>query len=197
MSTSAPADMANRMLASSQMGAMNPTSSAITPISEDEPNRSLSLNLPSLTVGVTSANQHMQSFGPAFGHSGTRRYYSSNIDQSPPLQPLTGGSDHGPNPASASHNVYHRYDIQQNHTNEGGASSGFATGMSSASLQMQQRHSGPLVNSSGVAQFANQEAPGYSGGAPATASKETAIPPISDGESASNLGRDTDRMMSR
>jgi hypothetical protein len=211
MSASAPADMANRMMTSGQIGAMNPTSSAITPISEDEPNRSLSLNLPSLTVGVkpesvgqhyssmditpTSASQHMQSYGPAFGNSGTRRYYSSNIDQSPPLQPLTGGSNLGPNPTSMPQNVYHRYDIPQNHNSEGGASSGFPTAMSSASLQMQQRHSGSLVHSAGASQFGNQEAAGYGGGPPTGASKETAI---SDVESGSKSGRNTDdRMMSR
>ncbi|KAJ9103147.1 hypothetical protein QFC21_002569 [Naganishia friedmannii] len=213
MSTSHPADMANRMLASSHIGGINPTSSAITPISEDEPNRSLSLNLPSLTVGVkaesvnqhyssmditpTSANQHMQSYGPAFGHSGTRRYYSSNIDQSPPLQPLTGGSNLGPNPTSAPQDVYHRYDIPQNHSTENGVSSGFQTAMSSASLQLQQRHSNPLVNSGGATQFTNHEAAGYGAGPLTRVSKETAIPASLDGESASIVGRDTDRMMSR
>ncbi|KAJ9119182.1 hypothetical protein QFC22_003674 [Naganishia vaughanmartiniae] len=214
MSTSVPADMNNRMLATGHIGTMNPTSSAITPISEDEPNRSLSLNLPSLTVGVkaesvsqhyssmdmtpTTSPNHMQSYGPTFGHSGTRRYYSSNIDQSPPLQPLTAGSNPGPNHTTAPHHVYHhRYDIPQNHNHEVGTASGFPTGMSSASLQMQQRHPGPFVNSAGVTHFTNQEEAGYGTGPPTGASKETAIPTISGGEGGSKSGRETDRMMSR
>ncbi|KAJ9110117.1 hypothetical protein QFC19_001788 [Naganishia cerealis] len=201
MSTSAPADMANRALASGPISVSNRTSSAITPISDDEPNRSLSLNLPSLTVNVkgegvgqhyspmdvtpTSSNPQMQSYGAAYGYSEPRRYYLSNIDQSPPLQPLSSGSSNlVQNPALGLSNVYHRYDVSQNHNTEGGAPSGFPPNLPSASLQPHSRQSGAMNNAVAGPPFSNQGAGGYALGPSAGGTSEKmAVPGILDGDS--------------
>lgn len=150
------------------------TASNITPINEDAPPRSLSFNLPSLTIGVKAENgghsqysegtpthlgqHHIQYYAPPYGNSGQNRYYSSHVDQSPPLLPLTGGSHVLPTSQSAPGNPYQRQDGLPNHNAPGPPS--FIPPESSA----YPRHTGSLALGPGSTTYVGQPPGGYSGG---------------------------------
>lgn len=168
------------------------SASNITPINEDIPPRSLSFNLPSLTIGVKAENgshsqysegtpsnlphHHMHSYAPPYATSGSNRYYSSNVDQSPPLLPLTGGSQMLPTPQSATGNTYQRYEAHPNHNGPGPPS------FPSSATAMYQRPTGSLALGPGSTPFAGPAPGPYSTGFLPENSDETVVGRAPGGE---------------
>lgn len=180
MSASAPAGMATRF-GTSGMGA-NASGSAATPINEEIPSRSLSFNLPSLTIGVKAENsvhsQYSEStpsasgqmhYGTTYGHQPTHRYHSSNVDQSPPLQPLAQSTML---PSGTGH-AYHRYEVSPNHNASGPSS--YPPMMSISSTQPRSTGMAPL--GAGQVQYSAQG--GYGTGYPPTNSEDTLLGSVS------------------
>lgn len=167
---------ANRFGGSGSAG--HSSASAVTPINEDVPSRSLSFNLPSLTIGVkpengghsqypggtptSNAQHHMHNYGSTYANPGQNRYYS-NLDQSPPLLPLTGSSHMLPTPQSASGSAYHRYHIPQNHNVP--APPPFLPS-TQPTPSVYQRQTGSSALDFGATSYAGQAVGGYSDGFP-------------------------------
>lgn len=170
------------------------SASNVTPINEDIPPRSLSFNLPSLTIGVKAENgghsqysegtptnlpyHQMHNYAPPYAAPGPTRYYSSNVDQSPPLQPLTGNSHVLPTSQSASGNAYQRYDAPPSHNGPGPPS------FPPPAMSMYQRPTGSLALGPGSTPFAGPEPGTYSAGLLPDNSEETVVgrTPGADGE---------------
>lgn len=173
--------------------------SNITPINEDVPPRSLSFNLPSLTIGVKAENgghsqyaegtpshlghHHVHNYAPPYGNSGENRYYSSNVDQSPPLLPLTAGSHMLPNSQPAP-GPYQRYDAPPNHNAPGPPS--FAPPEPAA----YSRHTGSLALGPGSTPYTGPPTGAYSAGFLPDNSEETVVGGPARGD-AEAKGRDS------
>jgi hypothetical protein len=195
LSTSAPPGMATRFGTS---GLSPHTGSTITPINEDNPSRSLSFNLPSLTIGVKaenggytqypdsthSATGHMP-YGTSYGHQAPHRYHSSNLEQSPPLQPLAQ-----PNllPPTSGH-AYHRYDVPPNHNAPGPPP--FPPMMSVPSAH--QRNTGITPLGGGQVSYNAQAGGAYGSAYPPTNSEDTLLGSVSGGDSMKNREGLSDR----
>lgn len=183
MSASAPPGMATRF-GTSGMGA-HASGSAATPINEEVPSRSLSFNLPSLTIGVKAESgahsQYSESapsasgqmhYGTTYGHQPTHRYHSSNVDQSPPLQPLAQSTVL---PSGNGH-AYHRYDASPNYNASGPSS--YPPMMSVSSAHPKNTGMAPP----GASQVSYNAQGNYGTGYPPTNSEDTLLGSVSGGD---------------
>ncbi|GHJ88904.1 hypothetical protein NliqN6_5306 [Naganishia liquefaciens] len=196
ISSSAPPGMATRF-STSGMNA-HASGSAAMPINEDMPSRSLSFNLPSLTVGVKAESgghsQYSESapsvsgqmhYGASYGHQAPHRYHSSNVDQSPPLQPLAQSNML---PSGTGH-AYHRYDVSPNHNASGPSS--YPSMMSVSSAPPRNTGMAPL-GASQVA-YSTQVSGAYGSGYPPTNSEDTLLGSVSGGDIVKNREGVSDR----